>query len=224
MKTFLKIVVGCMAVIGCLWVVGFLALISPLILEKFAREDLTGLTPTQVMVRHFHHDTGLHLTSGSISDFMEDAEEGDVGAQLNLVHRYDMGMNDLNRFTNMFDYDAIVAAKRDICLMRYWLARAARTDDPAAMAQNAWIHGWGLIDKADPKLSFMYLARWGEMRDYSPEMLIPLTINLDDSSFDRAWIEEYDNWSPSDIPLPPRNSCLGCPRGEADNCLSDSPG
>lgn len=222
MSVFVKIVIGCAALVGIAWLAFVIALTYPFILEKFLREDLTGLTPTQIMIRHFHNDTDLHLTSGTISDFLKDAEQGDVGAQLNLFHRYDMGMNELNRLTYRLNADSVIPAKRDICLMRYWLARATRTDDPAAMSHSAWIHGWGLVGKPDPKLSFMYLMKWGEMREYSPEQLIPLTINLDDSGFDPAWISEYQNWSPSAVPLPPRRSCLGCPRGEADDCLANA--
>lgn len=169
----------------------------------------------------FLKDTNAYLRRGPLSSFIENAENGDIAAQLNLVLRYEMGLSDFEMMTDEFDYDAHDPEKSDYCLMQYWLGRAARTGDVPALIASAWNYGIGVFGKPDAEKSYMYMLKWGESYGWSHETMISYAILLDDEPFDHGWLKKYESWSPEDVPLPPRASCPGCPSGQADQCLAE---
>ncbi len=75
--------------------------------QRSSEFDTNKKTPPSEVDKHvrpsvrelFLKDTNTYLRRGPLSSFIENAENGDVAAQLNLVLRYEMGLSDFDMMT-----------------------------------------------------------------------------------------------------------------------------
>lgn len=186
-------------------------------MRQFTPEDWR-----QLRIFMFRTDMVAHAKPGDISAFVIAADNGDVSAQMNLVLRYELGVSNITAdSTGVLDLDTFDRSQQDYCLMRYWLTRAAQSGATSTQIYAAWFYGIGVFDKPDAKLSYMYMSKWAELREFPKETWRDAAILLDGEKFDEQWPEEYKSWSPASVPLPVRASCAGCPPGQADQCLAD---